>query len=119
MCHIINIRATELASELKQLTAIIVKGEEPACACTNALKSVWDLVPRDSHNLPLVYQHPGLADAVIKVLGYDEGEGRIFSCGILWYISRCDDIKREMFQHPGLVDVLLKVAKEDNGDARV
>ena len=34
---------TDLNLQLKQFTATIKKGEEPACA--NALKSIWDLVP--------------------------------------------------------------------------
>ena len=104
-------------SALAQHVAAIKKGEEPACA--NALKSIWDLIPRDSPNLRPVYQHPGLIDAVIKVVGNDEGEGRINGCGILWYISRCVDILRNMYQHSGLMDVLMKVAENETGDARV
>jgi len=73
---------TDINSNLEQLTAIIKKGDEPAC--TNALKSVWDLVPIDSPNLRTVYQFPGLIDAIIKVLDKDEqGEARVKALGAI------------------------------------
>ena len=66
-----------------------------------------------------MYQYPGLVDAIINVIRYDEGGGRSNGCGILWYLARCRDIDRDMYQHNGLVNVLLNVANEDLGDARV
>ena len=107
--------------ELAQHIATVKMGGAPDCA--NALKSIWDLVPTGSTNLRLVYQHPGLIDAIIKVVGDDVGEGRSmvvwYGCGLLWYLTRCDDNRWEIFQHPGLMDLLLKVAKEDKTDVRV
>ena len=63
---------TDITPALEQLTAIIQKGGEPACS--NALKTIWDLVPSDSPNLRTVYRYPGLVDAIINVINVNEGK---------------------------------------------
>ena len=96
---------TDITPTLEKLTAIIQKGEEPACS--NALKRIWDLVrSRDSPNRRTVYRYTGLVDAIINVINVNEVEIRRNGCGILRYISRCADIKGNMYQHNGLIDVL-------------
>ena len=103
VCHNINIMATELASELKQLTAIIVKGEEPAC--TNALKSIQSISIRDGVEREM-FQHPGLFDVLLKVAKEDNGDTRVSSLKAIGNIATCVENLREMFQHPGLIPLV-------------
>jgi len=45
-----------ILSKLDEYSQIVSKGDEPECAA--ALKQIWDLVPSESPNLPIIYHHP-------------------------------------------------------------
>ena len=63
--------------------------------------------PKD--NRVLVFNHPGVASAIVKVIQEDPGEARVHACATLGMLAKTPVNRQLMIKVEGLVDVLAKV----------
>lgn len=63
--------------------------------------------PKD--NRVMVFTHPGVAEALVKVIREDQGEARVHACGALGMLAKTPINRQLMTSVEDLVDVLAKV----------